>query len=105
MKRVKTFESYFELHIDDIGDNESLGAYFTKIVSKSSEELNVLAITAIKDKVITTCHEFGYTITNEDSEKMELEIKNHHNQFFLLNLSQIGTHKFNIFWFYHNLKN
>lgn len=87
LHRYKTFESYFEINIDDIGEDEHVSTYLNKIVTASTDELYKLAITKIGEKIISICHEKGFEILNIDEEKGDFEIENHHKQCFILSIN------------------
>ena len=96
LHRFKTFESYFEINIEDIRDDEEVDAYFGRIVNSSEKELKMLAISKIEDKVISFCHEKGFEIINIDKKSFDIEIKNHHNQYFKLFFGGIGVGLFSL---------
>lgn len=89
LHRFRTFENYFEKHVDVIGDEESFKDYFDRSKRDAQKELHELAYNTLEQAVASKCHELDYEIMSED--KNQMLILNGKNQLFKINL--IGIYK------------
>lgn len=91
LHRFKTFESYFETHVDPIKNAEKIEDFFNRYKHAAQREIHQLAYDSLEQTIASECHELGYEMRTlkEGIYNNLIEIINNKNQLFRIDLKGV----------------